>query len=161
MTTETPNTSQAKHILKLERVIDAPVTNVWRCWTDPELLKQWFCPKPWFVSEARIDLRPGGEFLTVMNGPDGEQFPNVGVILAVEPQRRIVTTDAFLPDWIPSDRAFMVGETIFEDAGDGKTLYRASAMHWNEEALKEHEQMGFREGWGAATDQLEALAKTL
>lgn len=150
-----------KHILTLHRVIDAPVGKVWRCWTEPALLKQWFCPRPWHVSEARIDLRPGGEFFTVMNGPDGERFPNVGVFLAVEPLRRLVTTDAFRPGWLPSERAFMVAEVTFEDAGGGKTGYTALARHWSEEALREHEAMGFHEGWGKATDQLEALARSL
>jgi uncharacterized protein YndB with AHSA1/START domain len=149
------------HDLVLTRTLDAPRDKLWRCWTEPELLKQWFCPKPWYVSEARIDLRPGGEFFTVMNGPDGEQFDNPGVFLAVDPQRRLVTTDAFRPGWRPSDRAFMVAEMRFEDAGDGKTHYTARAMHWNTEARREHEEMGFHDGWGRAADQLEALAKTL
>ena len=46
-------------------------------------------------------------------------------------------------------------------AGEGRTRYIARAMHWNAETLKEHEAMGFHEGWGRAADQLEALAKSL
>lgn len=153
--------SDSDNDLLLDRVLDAPRAKLWRCWTEPELLEQWFCPKPWYVSEARIDLRPGGEFFTVMNGPDGEKFDNVGVFLAVDPQERLVTTDAFLPGWRPSGRPFMVAEVLFEDAGEGKTRYTARAMHWTAEAKKEHEAMGFHEGWGKAADQLEALAKTL
>jgi uncharacterized protein YndB with AHSA1/START domain len=70
--------TDAENDLVLTRVLDAPRDKVWRCWVEPELLKQWFCPKPWYVSEARIDLRPGGEFYTVMNGPNGEQFGEPG-----------------------------------------------------------------------------------
>lgn len=66
--------AEPKHVLTLDRVLDASVAKLWRCWTEPELLKQWFCPKPWYVSEARMDLRPGGEFYTLMNGPDGERI---------------------------------------------------------------------------------------
>ena len=84
--------------LVLDRMLDAPREKLWRCWTEPELLKQWFCPKPWHVSEARLDLRPGGEFFTVMNGPDGERFDNNGVYLEIAPGERIVFTDAFVPD---------------------------------------------------------------
>ncbi len=47
--------------LKLERVVDAPVNLVWRCWTEPEHLRHWFTPKPWLTTECRIDLRAGGE----------------------------------------------------------------------------------------------------
>lgn len=150
-----------EHALTLERVLDAPVKSVWRCWTEPKLLEQWFCPKPWHVSDAKIDLRPGGEFSCVMNGPDGEQFPNVGVLLEVDPMKRLVTTDAFRPGWIPSAKAFMAAEMIFEDTGDGKTRYTARAMHWDEAARKQHEDMGFHEGWGKAADQLEELAASL
>lgn len=149
------------HVLTLKRLIDAPVENVWRCWTEPELLEQWFCPKPWYVTDACIELEPGGEFSLVMNGPDGERFEEMGVVLEVEPMRRLKTTDAFRPGWIPSGRAFMVAEVLMEDAGDGRTRYTANAMHWDEEALREHERMGFHEGWGMAADQLEVLAGSL
>lgn len=147
--------------LVLDRILDAPRDKLWRCWTEPELLKRWFCPKPWFVSEARLDLRPGGECFTVMNGPDGERVDNMGVYLDIVHGERIVLTDAFQPGWRPSGRPFMVAEMRFADAGDGRTKYRARAMHWTEEARNEHQAMGFHEGWGKAADQLEELAKTL
>ncbi len=159
--TTTLTTAKPKHVLTLDRVLDAPVAKVWRCWTEPKLLEQWFCPKPWFVTDARIDLRPGGESFTVMNGPDGERFENLGVYLEVVPMKRIVTTDAFLPGWVPSDRPFMVAETLFAEAGDGKTKYVWRALHWTDDAMKEHEAMGFHDGWGAAAAQLEALARSL
>jgi len=157
----TESRSEPNFALTLERVMDAPVEKVWRCWTEAPLLEQWFCPKPWYVTDARMDLRPGGESYSVMNGPDGERFENLGVYLEVIPMKKIVTTDAFLPGWVPSGRAFMVAETLFEDAAGGKTKYTARALHWSEEAMKEHEAMGFHDGWGMAADQLEALAKTL
>lgn len=153
--------TEPKNVLTLDRTLDAPAAKLWRCWTEPDLLEQWFCPKPWYITGARIDLRPGGEFFTVINGPDGERFENLGVFLAVEPEHRLVTTDAFRPGWIPGDTAFMTAHVTFEDAGAGRTRYLAQAMHWNEENLKQHEQMGFHEGWGKAADQLEDLAKTL
>ena len=147
--------------LRLERTLDAPRMKLWRCWTEPELLKQWFCPKPWFVSEVRSDLRPGGEFFSVMNGPDGERHDNPGVWLEIVEGKRLVMTDAFTPDWMPKPDPFMVAVVEFSDAPGGKTHYRAAARHWTEEARKQHEEMGFHAGWNAAADQLEALAKTL
>tara|TARA_R110001599_G_scaffold22421_4_gene82686 strand:+ start:953 stop:1417 length:465 start_codon:yes stop_codon:yes gene_type:complete len=149
------------HSLTLSRLLDAPRQKIWRCWSEPQLLQQWFCPKPWYATDARIDLRPGGEFSCVINGPDGERFDTMGVFLDIEPQKRLVTTDAFRPGWIPTDRAFMSAHVSFADAADGKTQYEVRAMHWTAEATKEHEQMGFREGWGKAADQLEELAKTI
>jgi uncharacterized protein YndB with AHSA1/START domain len=147
--------------LVLDRILDAPSTSIWRCWTEPELLKQWFCPKPWFVSDVRMDLRPGGEFYTVMNGPEGERFENPGVLLEIAEGERLVFTDAFVPGWRPNGKPFMVADVRFENAGNGQTRYTARAMHWNAETRKEHEGMGFHEGWGKAADQLEALARSL
>nr|HMQ58985.1 SRPBCC domain-containing protein [Rhizobiaceae bacterium] len=117
--------------------------------------------KPWYVTDARIDLRPGGEMFTVMNGPNGERFENVGVFLDVVPGERLVSTDAFLPGWKPSGKAFMVADIHFADAGDGKTRYVAKARHWSAEDTKSHEEMGFHDGWGKAADQLEELARSL
>lgn len=77
------------HELRLERVMDVPRDKVWQCWSDLKLLEKWFCPKPWYVTDVRIDLKPGGEFSTVMHGPDGEEFANTGVVLAVEPGRLV------------------------------------------------------------------------
>ena len=161
MTTKAGLGAEPEHVLTIDRVLDAPVEKLWRCWTEPALLEQWFCPRPWYVTDVRMDLRPGGEFFSVFNGPDGESFENAGVFLEVEPPRRLVSTDAFRPGWFPSGRAFMVAETLFEDAGDGRTRYIARAMHWDRETLEEHERMGFHEGWGKCADQLEALARSL
>ena len=121
----------------------------------------WFCPKPWYVSDARMDLRPGGEFPLVMNGPNGESFVNAGVFLEIEPRRRLVSTEALRPGWIPSGRTFMVAETLFENMGNERTRYIARAMHWDRTTLEEHERMGFHEGWGKSVDQIESLARSL
>ncbi|NBX20784.1 MAG: hypothetical protein EBR58_05105 [Betaproteobacteria bacterium] len=76
MTSNTP-----EFALSLERRLAVPRSAVWRCWTEPALLCQWFCPKPWGVSHADIELHAGGRFFTHMVGPNGEQMPNAGVFL--------------------------------------------------------------------------------
>ncbi|WP_144620894.1 SRPBCC family protein [Agrobacterium cavarae] len=151
----------ARHELVLMREIDAPREKIFRAWTDPELLKQWFCPKPWGVSHAELDVRTGGSSVIVMNGPNGEVVDNRGVYLEVVPNEKIVFTDAFKTAWIPSEKPFMTGIVLLEPLGDGKTKYTAMARHWTEEDKKTHEAMGFHEGWGAATDQLAALVATI
>ncbi len=147
--------------LVLERIIAAPAETLYRCYTEPELVCQWFCPKPWKVTEAKLDLRPGGASYHRMEGPGGEVNPARGQYLEVVPGRRIVSTDAFIGDWVPSGKPFMTSIITFHDLGDGTTRYRAIARHWNAEDAKMHEEIGFHEGWGKAADQLEELAKTL
>ena len=146
--------------LKLERVIDVPVELVWKAWTEPEHLKVWFCPKPWGVSDCEIDLRPGGIFRTTMLSPEGQEFPNMGCYLDVVPMERLVFTDALLPGYRPAEKSFMTGIVTMKPEGTG-TRYIAMAIHNNLEAKKQHEEMGFHDGWATALDQLVAHAKTL
>jgi uncharacterized protein YndB with AHSA1/START domain len=146
--------------LSLVRIIDAPPEKVFRAWTEPELLKQWFTPRPWTVSSVQLDVRPGGSNTIVMRGPDGQEVPNRGVYLEVEKNRRIVFTDAYTEAWVPSEKPFMTGIITFDDEG-GKTRYTARVRHWSAEDRKKHEDMGFHEGWSKATDQLVELVATL
>ena len=116
-------------------------------------------PKPWTTRIIEQDLRPGGRTAMVMTGPGGEASPIEGVVLEFVPNVRIVFTDAFTAGWIPQ-KPFMVG--FFELAPEGGgTRYRAGARHWDEATMKQHEAMGFHQGWSTALDQLVALVKGL
>lgn len=150
----------ATHVLTLTREINAPADKLFKAWTTPELMKEWFCPKPWKVTQAELDLRPGGANFIMMEGPEGEQVPNRGVYLEVVPNRKLVFTDAFTKAWVPTEKPFMTGIIEFEDLGNGRTRYTASAVHWTAEDKEKHEKMGFHEGWGVATDQLEQVVTT-
>ena len=147
--------------LVLERVIDASPEKIYRAYIDPAILSQWFAPKPWRIGDAVIEPRVGGRFNFVMHGPEGERFPNASVFLEVVPNRRLISTDAFTPDWKPTGQPFMVARIELEPTGDGKTKYTATASHWNAAAMKQHEDMGFHEGWGQVADQLAEIVKTL
>lgn len=146
--------------LVLTRLIDAPRDKVWRCWTEPELLKQWFVPRPWTIAAVDIDVRPGGRSNVIMRDPEGTEYPNSGVYLEVVPAEKLVFTDAFTAGWQPSEKPFFVAVLTFEDEG-GKTRYTALARHWTVEDREAHEKMGFHEGWGQCADQLEEVAKGL
>lgn len=146
--------------LVLTRLIDAPRENLYRCWTEPALLKQWFAPKPYETPVVEVDVRPGGSSLFVMRGPDGQDMANRGVYLEVVPNERLISTDAFTEAWQPSAKPFMTLILSFQKQGD-KTLYTARVRHWTAEDREAHEKMGFHVGWGICTDQLAALAATL
>jgi uncharacterized protein YndB with AHSA1/START domain len=147
--------------MTLDRLLDAPAKTLYGLWTDPARMGEWFCPKPWTVTKAELDVRAGGACNVTMAGPNGEVMPNPGQYLEIVPNRKIVFTDAFTGDWKPKDGApFMVATVTFTPE-QGKTRYVATVRHWNADALKQHEQMGFQQGWGIVADQLEALAKTI
>ena len=153
--------------LVLERTLDAPRELVWRAWSDPEHLKRWWAPRPYETPEAEIDLRPGGVFYTRMTGPDGFESPGTGCFLEVVEGEKIVWTNALLPGYRPADAIEDCGGfpftavVTFEDSGDGRTLYRAVALHRNQADRDTHEKMGFEEGWGICARQLEELAQSL
>ena len=147
--------------LELEFEIDAPRSAVWRCWTEPELFKQWFCPKPWSVAEAQFDLRPGGRMNTVMQGPDGTRVDSKGVWLDVAERRRLTFTDAYQEGFAPNETAFLTSCVEFSDAPDNRTRMVWGARHSNEADKQKHLEMGFKDGWSAAAGQLEELAQSL
>ena len=146
--------------LVLTRVINAPREKLFRAWTEPELIKQWFTPPPFTVTAVETDVRPGGASLVVMRGPDGVEYPNRGVYLEVVRNERLVFTDAYTSAWAPSEKPFMTACLTFEDIG-GSTRYTACVLHWTVADREAHEKMGFHQGWGICTDQLEALVATL
>jgi uncharacterized protein YndB with AHSA1/START domain len=151
----------AKRELVLERIFDAPREKVYRAWTEPKLLKQWFAPKPWTTPGAALDVRPGGSSMIVMRDPDGKDYPNQGTYLEVVENEKLVFTDAFTAAWEPSEKPFMLAIVTFDDLGDGKTRYTARVRHWTVEDREEHEKMGFHAGWGQCADQLAELLKTI
>jgi uncharacterized protein YndB with AHSA1/START domain len=77
--------------LSFERTYDAPVDLVWRAWTEPDLLRQWWGPDKTTVTDCEIDLRPGGRLYVVMEAGEGmgtyrgTRWPMAGTFRAVEP----------------------------------------------------------------------------
>jgi uncharacterized protein YndB with AHSA1/START domain len=154
--------------LLLERIVDVPRELVWRAWTTPEHVKKWFTPAPWTTVDCEIDLRPGGIFRTVMRSPEGQTFPNIGCYLEIVENERLIWTNAVAPGYRPNESpAACPGESFYftavislEPHGNG-TKYSALVMHADAASCKRHEDMGFRDGWGAALDQLITLTKTM
>ncbi|BDB26812.1 activator of HSP90 ATPase [Cupriavidus sp. TA19] len=157
-----PNTSpEATRDLVISRLLKAPRAKVWRAWSDPELLRQWWCPKPWTTEVRAFDLRPGGAFHTFMQGPDGGTSDNPGCFLEVVPMERIVSTSALVAGYRPATPWLSMTAVItMEDEGDG-TRYTARVMHPDEATRKQHEELGFHEGWNTCITQLEEFASQL
>lgn len=146
--------------LELTREVPVPPRLVWRAWTEPELIVQWFTPAPWKTTTCEIDLKPGGRFRTVMEGPNGEKNDSTGCILAVEPEKLLIFTDALGPGFRPAAGGFMTASVTLAPTDSG-TRYTALALHSDRETRTRHEEMGFHDGWSTALDQLVALVKGL
>lgn len=153
-------TSTSANELSITHHIKAPRAVVWRCWSEAALLKQWYCPKPWRVTKADLDLRPGGRMNSIFEGPAGERHDSNGVFLEIVPLVRLTFTDAYSEGFIPKDGApFMTGFVHLSDHVDRGTQMLWGARHWTAEDKAKHEAMGFAEGWKAAALQLDELAK--
>jgi uncharacterized protein YndB with AHSA1/START domain len=156
--------------LVLERVVDVPRELVWKAWTTPAHLKQWFTPAPWTTVDCEIDLRPGGIFRTVMRSPEGQEFPNVGCYLEIVENEKLVWTNALAPGYRPVTvldglraecETFLFTVVVSLERHGGGTKYTALAIHSDEDGRRRHGEMGFHEGWGKALDQLVALVRKL
>lgn len=156
--------------LIFERDVPISPQALWRGWTDPQTLMQWFCPRPWRVVACAIDLRPGGRFATTMQSPEGQTMPEMdGCYLVVEPASRLVWTNALGPDFRPLPRTVsgtegppdfpFVADLRFEPLPGGGTRYRACVRHADAAARQTHADMGFEQGWGLALDQLVELVQ--
>jgi uncharacterized protein YndB with AHSA1/START domain len=149
--------AQAQDLI-ISRVLRAPRAALWQAWTDPELLAQWWCPKPWTTEVRAFDLRPGGAFYTFMRGPDGGSSDNPGCFLEVVPRSRIVFSSMLIASWRPAT-PWMPFTAVISMADESQgTRYTATVMHPDQASRDQHEQMGFFDGWNTCIDQLDALA---
>ncbi|WP_199432802.1 SRPBCC domain-containing protein [Qaidamihabitans albus] len=147
--------------LSIERVIHAPRMAVWDAWTDPASLAQWWIPAPALCRVDRLEVRPGGAFVTRMS-EDGVTFaPHVDAcFLLVDELERLVFTNTVDSGWRPAnpDPVTMTAEITLRDHVDG-TDYRIIVRHGDPAARKHHAELGFAEGWGTVADQLARFAE--
>lgn len=157
--------SQDDTVLEISRLLNASRERIWRAWSDPKLLAQWWCPKPWVTEVRAFEFKAGGSFHTYMHGPDGKggegESDNPGCFLEIVPRKRIVGTSTMTGGWHPAVSWLpMTAIITMADEGDG-TRYVARCLHKDAADRKRHEEMGFYEGWGTCISQLEALARSL
>jgi uncharacterized protein YndB with AHSA1/START domain len=147
--------------LRIERVIRAPRARVWTAWTDPHQLARWWLPAPARCRVERLDVVPGGGFVTSMSD-DGVTFgPHVDAcFVVVEPGARLVFTNALDSRWRPArpEPVAMTAEVTFGEHPDG-TDYRVLVRHADATSRTHHERLGFHDGFGTVTGQLAAVCE--
>jgi uncharacterized protein YndB with AHSA1/START domain len=147
--------------LSMQRVIRAPRAAVWRAWTDPSQLEQWWVPAPAVARVDRLEAQPGGAFVTRISDDGVEFAPHIdGSFLVVDDRERLVFTNAIDSRWRPTrpDPIAMVAEIVLRDHPDG-TDYRVVVRHGDPAARARHEELGFFDGWGSVTGQLAAFVE--
>jgi uncharacterized protein YndB with AHSA1/START domain len=155
MSAATQNAPYGECTVTLTRVYDAPREIVWRAWTDPKYLAQWFGPKHFTSSVPQLDVRVGGALRIVMHGPDGNDYPMKGVFKEiVAPERLVFSNIAVDKD----SQHLLVGETtvILEDAG-GKTKLTLHAYAKGLVPLAPQMLAGMEAGWSQSLDKLQVL----
>ena len=155
----------------ISRVFDAPRGLVWKCFTQPEHMKQWWGPKGVKIVKSEMDLRPGGIYLYGMQTTDGTVMWGKMVYREITPRDRIVFLNSFsdaaggtthhpmAPTW-PLE---MLSIFTFEDVPGGKTKF---TVRWSPYDATDEEQKTFdaghdsmRQGWGGTLDKLETYVK--
>ena len=124
--------------LVLSRRVPAAVSEVYRAWTDPQLMRQWYCPGEMKVAEIDCEPTVGGNFRVVMESPDGEQHITAGTYTEVVPERKVVHSW----QWEGSDSKTQV-TVEFKALGAASTELTLTHELFPEEQARDMH----REGW--------------
>ena len=81
----------------IERLFDAPISTVWKAWTQPEHISHWWGPKGMEIEIVEHDFKVGGKWKYTMPMPDGKLFVSEGKYLEIIQGKKIVTTADFRP----------------------------------------------------------------
>lgn len=145
------------HELRIERVFDAPRQLVWKVWTTPELIMQWWGPEYFTSPICIVDLQVGGKYLFCMRGPDGTDYWSGGMYKEIVPFEKIVCVDAFAneagepidPTAYGFDPIFPKENVVtitFEEVGE-KTKITILYVVESEAVLEIMRRVQMKEGW--------------
>jgi uncharacterized protein YndB with AHSA1/START domain len=137
--------------LQLRRTLAAPRTKVFRAWTDPQALTQWFGKPGYTTLSAEVDLRKGGKYrLTMRKDPDGDPFSAFGTFQDVRSPEKLVYTW----NWDHRD----IGDTLvtleLHDLGG-----RTEIVLTHERFPNTEERDGHNQGWSGCFDRLEQFVQ--
>ena len=160
----TNNTVNETERMVITRVFDAPRELVWKAWTDPKYVMQWWGPKGFTSPVCKMDFRVGGKFLFCMRTPDGQEGWNAGEYHEIVPHEKIVYSMYFsdpkgnkvAPEHYGIEHEAIDGAhdvVTFEDLGNGKTKLTFIGNETTESA----KESGQVEGWNQILDKIAAV----
>jgi uncharacterized protein YndB with AHSA1/START domain/predicted enzyme related to lactoylglutathione lyase len=126
--------------ITITRVFEAPRELVWKSWTEPEQLAQWWGPEGWStpVASVTMDVRPGGTFRLTSTNEDGAEMPVEGVYREVVAPERLVLEEAAEGAWHEG----AVSELQLTDLGDGRTEMRFRSTINTTDEMRRHAEGG-------------------
>ena len=147
----------------ITRTFNAPRELVWKAWTDPKYVMQWWGPKGFTAPVCKIDFRVGGKFLCCMRSPDGQEFWNAGEYHEIVPHEKIVSSMYFAdsngnkvePEQYGIEHEAIEGAhdvILFEDIGNGQT----KLTFIGNEPMESAKNSGQLEGWNQILEKLAA-----
>jgi PhnB protein len=147
-----------KRKLVITRHFDGSISNVWKAWSQPELLDQWWAPKPWRAESKSMNFKVGGHWLYAMVGPDNSRHWSKVEYTSIDPQKNIHATDMFCDENGNKNNDFpsMSWKNEFQSTSTGtKVIVEISFSA--EADLKKIVEMGFEAGFTAALSNLDEL----
>ena len=138
-------------VVRVTRVIDAPREEVFRAWTEPDQIRQWWGPGEFTCPEAEVDLRPGGRYRLAMQPTAGEPFIVGGTYREVEPPVRLVYTWRWESGPAADGSESLV--TVDFHAREGKTELILTHTGFP----KSHGPAPYQMGWEGGLDKFAAL----
>lgn len=140
----------------ITRVFDAPLENVWRAWTERDLLDQWWAPKPFISKTKFMDFKVGGRRFYAMVSPEGQAHWSIQKYTSISPKTNFKMTNVFAdkdenPELPGSDWDLSFSEQ------NGKTTVRIVIINESLERMKKMIEMGFEPGFTSALENLDEL----
>lgn len=152
-----PDTATGREIV-ITRHFDAPAPLVFAMWTQAEHVARWWAPEGMTTTVEALDLRPGGTYRFVMHGTDGTDYPVGGVYHEIIPPRRLVYTDDWDGDPMPSTPSRV---TVTFDERDRQTTVTLRIVFDTAEGYALARDIGVTEGWQSCFNVLaDVLAST-
>jgi uncharacterized protein YndB with AHSA1/START domain len=157
-TTITKDAANKKLIVVRE--FDAPIEEVWKAWTDKDVLDQWWAPKPWKAKTKSMDFREGGTWLYSMVGPDGTETYCRADFKRVVENKSYTGDDGFCDENgnITHDFPQMHWNVNFSATNTG-TKVDIEITFDSEADMEKVIEMGFKEGFTAAHGNLDEILK--